>query len=49
MKKKMDGAAYEWPSDEPFLGKTGLNVHIDNPGSVTEVMRALTGENNKSV
>jgi hypothetical protein len=27
----------------------GLNVHINNPESVTEVLSAITGDNNTSI
>jgi hypothetical protein len=48
MKKKMSGATHKGPSDEPFLGNTGSNVHINNPESV-EVVSAITGDNNTSI
>jgi len=32
------------PSNEPFLGTTGLNIIIDNPESVAEVMSSIIGE-----
>ena len=32
------------PSNEPFLGTTGLNVVIDNPESLVEVVSSVIGE-----
>jgi len=32
------------PSKKPFLGTTGLNIVIDNPVSVVEVMSSVTGD-----
>ena len=32
------------PSNEPFLGTTGLNVVIDNPEPVVEVMSSIIGD-----
>ena len=32
------------PSNKPFLGTTGLNIVIDNPESVVEVMSSVTGD-----
>jgi len=32
------------PSNEPFLGTTGLNIVIDNPESVAEVMNSVIGD-----
>jgi hypothetical protein len=32
------------PNNEPFLGTTGLNIVIDNPESVVEVMSSVIGE-----
>jgi hypothetical protein len=32
------------PSNEPFLGTTGLNIVIYNPESVVEVMSSITGD-----
>ena len=32
------------PSNEPFLGTTGLNIVIDNPESVVEIMSSITGD-----
>jgi len=29
------------PSNEPFLGTTGLNIVIDNPKSVVEVVSSI--------
>jgi len=31
------------PSNEPFLGTTGLNIVTDNPESVAEVMSSIVG------
>ena len=31
------------PSNEPFLGTTGLNIVIDNPESVVEVVSSVIG------
>jgi hypothetical protein len=33
------------PNIEPFFGTTGLNIVIDNPESVVEVMRSIFGDN----
>jgi hypothetical protein len=33
------------PSDEPFLGTTSLNIVIDNPESVEEVVSSVIGDN----
>jgi len=33
------------PSNESFLGTTGLNIVIDNPESVVEVMGSIAGDN----
>ena len=32
------------PSNEPFLGTTGLNIVIDNPDSVAEVVSSILGD-----
>jgi hypothetical protein len=32
------------PSNEPFLGTTGLIVVIDNPQSVVEIMSSVIGD-----
>ena len=32
------------PNNEPFLGTTGLNIVIDNPESVLEVVSSIIGE-----
>jgi len=32
------------PSNEPFLGTTGLNIVIDNPESVVEVASSIIGD-----
>jgi len=32
------------PSNEPFLGTTGLHIVIDNPKSVVEVVSSLIGD-----
>ena len=32
------------PSNEPFLGTTGLNIVIDNPESVAEFMSSVIGD-----
>jgi len=32
------------PSSEPFLGTTGLNIVIDNPESVAEVISSVIGD-----
>jgi len=32
------------PSNEPFLGTTGLNIVIDNPESVVEVVSSVIGD-----
>jgi len=32
------------PSNEPFLGTTGLSIVIDNPESVAEVVSSATGD-----
>jgi len=32
------------PSNEPFLGTTGLNIVTDNPESIVEVMSSITGD-----
>ena len=32
------------PSNEPFLGTTGLNIVIDNPESVPEVVSSVIGD-----
>ena len=32
------------PSNEPFLGTTGLNIVIDNPESVAEVVSSIIGD-----
>ena len=32
------------PTNEPFLGTTGLNIVIDNPESVVEVVSSVIGE-----
>ena len=33
------------PWNEPFLGTTGLNIVIDNPESVVEVVSSIIGDN----
>jgi len=33
------------PSDEPFPGTTGLNIVIDNPESVVEIVSSIIGDN----
>jgi hypothetical protein len=33
------------PSNEPFLGTTGLNIVIDNPESAGGVMSSIIGDN----
>jgi len=33
------------PSNEPFLGTTGLNIVTDNPQSVAEVVSSINGDN----
>jgi len=33
------------PCNEPFLGTTGLNIVIDNPESIVEVVSSITGDN----
>ena len=33
------------PSNEPFLGTTGLNIVIDNPESVVEVVSSVIDDN----
>ena len=33
------------PSNEPFCGSTGVNIVIDNPESVVEVMSSVIGAN----
>ena len=33
------------PSNEPFLGTTGLHIVIDNPESVVEVVSSIIGDN----
>ena len=33
------------PSNEPALGTTGLNIVIDNPESVVEVVSSIIGDN----
>jgi len=33
------------PSNEPFLGTTGLNIVTDNPESVVDVMSSIIGDN----
>jgi len=35
----------EKPSNEPFLGIPGLNIVIDNPQSVVEVVSSIIGDN----
>jgi hypothetical protein len=40
---KIHGVSYRWPSDEAFLGNTGLKVHINNPASVIGV-REINGD-----
>ena len=32
------------PSNDPFLGTTGLNIVIDNPESVAEVVSSVIGD-----
>jgi len=32
------------PSNKPFLGTTGLNIIIDNPESVVEIMSSVIGD-----
>ena len=32
------------PSNEPFLGTTGLNIVIDNPESVAKVVSLITDD-----
>jgi len=32
------------PSNEPFLGIPGLNIVIDNPESVVEVVSSISGD-----
>jgi hypothetical protein len=32
------------PSNEPFLGTTGLHIVIDNPESVVEVLNSIIGD-----
>jgi hypothetical protein len=34
-------------SEKTFLRNTGLNMVIDNPGSVTEVLSAVISEHNR--
>ena len=31
-------------SNDPFLGTTGLNIVLDNPESVAEVVSSITGD-----
>jgi len=38
------GTADKKPSNEPSLGTTGLIVVIDNPESVVEFVRSITGD-----
>jgi len=33
------------PSNEPFFGTTGLNIVIDNPESVVEIVSSVIGDN----
>ena len=45
-----DKTSDEWcktdkkPSNIPFLGTTGLNIVIDNPESVAEVVSSIIGD-----
>ena len=44
MKQVTCGVKLIETSDEPFLGTTGLNVVIDNPESVDEVVSSVIGD-----
>ena len=40
----MHGQQHVKTSNESFLGTTGLNIVIDNPGSVVEVVSSVVGD-----